>query len=70
MNPQTKRKITLHQRGYFSEPSMAWRLPVNMNIEEGESKKQLYRSENYLSSSLKYLQFLDRKFQSGKRFIV
>jgi hypothetical protein len=43
----------------------AWRLPVNMNIEEGESKKQLYRSENYLSSSLKCLQILERKFQSG-----
>jgi hypothetical protein len=28
-----------------------------MNIEEGESKKYLYRSENYPSSSLKCLQF-------------
>jgi hypothetical protein len=34
MNLQMKRKMTLHQRRYFSEPS-AWRLPGNMNIEIG-----------------------------------
>jgi hypothetical protein len=36
-----------------------------MNIEQGESKKQLYRSDNYLLSSLKCLQILERQFQNS-----
>jgi hypothetical protein len=34
---------------------MAWRIPVNVNVEEGESKKKLFRSKNYLSGNLKCL---------------
>jgi hypothetical protein len=41
-----------------------WRLPVSKAIEKGESKKKLYRSKNCLSSSLKCLQILGRKFQN------
>jgi hypothetical protein len=36
MNPQTKRKINLIKVDIFMS-HMAWRLPLNMIIEEGES---------------------------------
>jgi hypothetical protein len=36
-----------------------------MNIEEGESKNNSTDQENYLSSSLKCLHILERKFQNG-----
>jgi hypothetical protein len=49
-----QRGILLHIRASIFLSHPAWRLLINMNIEQEESKKKLYRSKNYLSSSLKY----------------
>jgi hypothetical protein len=38
MSPHMKENITLHQSRYCSDP-LAWRLPLNMNIEQGDSMK-------------------------------